>query len=276
MSTNANQPNLLGAQAGNGPIFKLNATAKLLFFILVSIACMMTYDTRFLAAVGVLALVCLLLSGVRFETIKTPLKVITVFAILNLLFVFLFDRTYGDRLYGTSSPLLPFLSKEEGFYLLNVGLKYFCTVPLALLFLLTTNPSQFASSLNRIGVNYKVAYSVSLALRYIPDVQEAFYTIKDAQQARGLELTHTHNLLKKIKANVVLLTPLIFSSLDKIDTISTAMELRRFGSQKTRTWYRQQAFTTRDWLIVGLALLILIIAIALWFVNNGRFYNPFS
>lgn len=44
-------------------------------------------------------------------------------------------------------------------------------------FLMTTHPSQFASSLNKIGVSYKVAYAVSLTMRYIPDIQEEFYTI---------------------------------------------------------------------------------------------------
>lgn len=38
---------------------------------------------------------------------------------------------------------------------------------------MTVLSSQFASSLNQIGVSYKIAYSVSLTLRYsIPDVQE--------------------------------------------------------------------------------------------------------
>ncbi len=36
------------------------------------------------------------------------------------------------------------------FYLLNLLLKYFCTVPVALIFLMTTHPGQFASSLNKI------------------------------------------------------------------------------------------------------------------------------
>ena len=55
-------------------------------------------------------------------------------------------------------------TKQSGnlFYLLNLVLKYFCTVPLAILFLMTTHPSQFASSLNQIGVPYKIAYAVSL------------------------------------------------------------------------------------------------------------------
>ena len=56
---------------------------------------------------------------------------------------------------------------------------------------MTTHPSQFAASLNQIGIPYKFAYSVSLTLRYIPDVQEEFFTIRKAQEARGLDLSQT-------------------------------------------------------------------------------------
>ena len=42
--------------------------------------------------------------------------------------------------------------------------------------------------MNRIGVSYKISYSVSLALRYIPDIQREYKEISVAQQARGLEL----------------------------------------------------------------------------------------
>ncbi len=58
-----------------------------------------------------------------------------------------------------------------------------------MIFILTTNPSELASSIHRIGGSYKIAYAFSLALRYIPDIQEDFRTISKAQQARGNELS---------------------------------------------------------------------------------------
>ena len=69
-------------------------------------------------------------------------------------------------------------------------------------FLMTTHPSQFASSLNQIGIPYKIAYSVSLTLRYIPDLQEEFYLIKMSQEARGLELSSKAKLSQRIKGNL--------------------------------------------------------------------------
>ena len=39
-----NQLKVLGYQAGSGFIYQLNATAKLLFFLLISISSMVTYE----------------------------------------------------------------------------------------------------------------------------------------------------------------------------------------------------------------------------------------
>lgn len=72
---------------------------------------------------------------------------------------------------------------------------------------MTTHPSQFASSLNQIGVPYKIAYSVSLTLRYIPDLQEEFFTIKMSQEARGMELSRKLLLCNESKAICSLLRP---------------------------------------------------------------------
>ncbi len=80
------------------------------------------------------------------------------------------------------------LTQEQVFYELNLLIKYFVTIPPGLIFLFTTNPSELASSINRIGISYKIAYAVALALRYIPDIQDDFRTIAKAQQARGVEL----------------------------------------------------------------------------------------
>lgn len=144
-----------------------------------------------------------------------------------------------------------------------------------LLFLLTTNPSQFAASLNRIGISYKISYAVALALRYIPDIQNSYWSISAAQQARGVELSKKAKLSKRIKGTLNIVMPLIFTSLDRIDTISTAMQLRRFGSKKKRTWYVAESFKKDDFWVMGLAVVLVLLVVLLWQLDHGRFYNPF-
>ncbi|WEV45561.1 energy-coupling factor transporter transmembrane component T [Streptococcaceae bacterium ESL0687] len=271
-----NNQQIIGYKPGKTFIHKLNATAKLLFFVIVTVACMISYDTRLLLAVGLGSLVLFKMSDIKWKQISFVMNFIIIFSLLNLVIVFLFDPNYGPRLYGSKTIMFAFVSYEELFYLLNLALKYFCTVPLALIFLMTTDPSQFASSLNKIGVSYRISYAVSLALRYIPDVQNDFNNIKISQQARGIDLSSKAKLTQKIKVNVQLILPLIFSSLDRIEKVSTAMELRRFGSQKKRTWYSYKPFKNSDYLVLALALIILVLTVLLFKVNGGRFYNPFA
>ncbi|HEL1958766.1 energy-coupling factor transporter transmembrane component T family protein [Streptococcus suis] len=273
------QQKLIGYHPGTGFIHSLSAVSKLLFFLIVSILAMITYDTRLILFIAVFSLALFKMSGIRYKEISLVLILTIIFAAMNALMVHLFAPRYGVELYGADTPLLSglgvySLTSQQAFYLVNLLLKYFCTVPLAIIFLMTTHPSQFASSLNQIGVSYKVAYAVSLTVRYIPDIQEEFYTIRMSQEARGLELSRKGKLMDRIKGNLSLVIPLIFSSLERIDTISTAMELRRFGKNKKRTWYTQQPLQRIDYAVLLFILALVVVTIYLFFVNQGRFYNP--
>lgn len=83
------------------------------------------------------------------------------------------------------------------------------------------------------------------------------------------------NLIDRIKASSNIILPLIFDSLARIETISQAMELRRFGKEKTRTWISYRPFKKIDLVAIIFTIIIFAIGIALFVVNKGRFYNPF-
>lgn len=275
-----NEHQTLGYHPDNTIIHRLNATAKLVFLLLVSVACMTTYDTRYLLIVSVFSLVLFKLANIKWHQISFVMKFIFFFSVLNLLAVYIFEPEYGVHLYGSRHVIFEgigrfTLTQEQLFYLFNLVLKYFCTIPLALVFLLTTNPSSFAASLNKIGLSYKISYAVSLALRYIPDIQEDFFSISQAQQARGFEMSKKGKLSQRLKGTGQIVLPLIFSSLDRIETISTAMELRRFGQKKKRTWYVDQPFKNKDYLLMLSSVLLFALSLLLFRVNGGRFYNPF-
>ncbi|MEI5994960.1 cobalt transporter [Enterococcus sp. 4G2_DIV0659] len=232
-----NEHQMLGYIPDDTIIHKLNGTAKLVFLILLSIACMTTYDTRFLIMMTLFSLVLFKLSHIKWYQISFVVKFIFVFSLLNIVAVYLFAPEYGVELYHSRTMIFEgvgrfTLTQEQLFYEFNLVLKYFCTIPLVLIFLLTTNPSEFASSLNQIGISYKISYAVALAIRYIPDIQEDFVNISFAQQARGFEMSKKGKLAQRIKGTAQIVFPLILSSLDRIETISTAMELRRFGEKR--------------------------------------------
>ena len=166
------------------------------------------------------------------------------------------------------------MTAEQLFYMMNISLKSFVALPVAILFISATNPSEFAASLNSIGISYKVGYSVAIALRYIPDIQRDYHSISQAQQARGVELGKTEHFFSWLKNSVNILLPLILTSLNRIDTISNAMELRGFGKNRKRTWYTRRPFARRDFIALGLGVVLLIVSLTVT-IKFGRFYNPF-
>ena len=264
----------------DSPIHKLTGATKLICFLLWTIAAMITYDTRVLIGLFIAGIIVFKISKIKFEDVSFILYFILFFLLLNALLIFVFSPYQGVDIYGSRTDLFHLIgpytvTKEQLFYELNVILKYFATIPMALLFILTTDPSEFAASLNKIGVSYKVASTVSIALRYIPDVQRDYKDISFAQQARGIDLSSKEKLSKRIKNSAAILMPLIFSSLERIDKISLAMELRAFGNNKKRTWYNSRKFGKIDYISIVILLIIVAISIAMVKVNGSRFYNPF-
>ena len=219
------------------PVHELTGTTKFIFFIAWSVASMVTYDTRILVCMLLLSAVIFKVSRIRIRDISIVLGLAAVFLLMNNLFVYLFSPEYGVGLYGSRTVLFtiagPYtVTLQQLFYHLNMTMKVICVVPVALLFIACTDPSEFAASLASIGVSYRIGYSVSLALRYIPDVQREYHNISQAQQARGIDLSGKDKLLTRMKNSVAILLPLILSSLNRIETVSNAMELRGFGKKK--------------------------------------------
>ena len=271
---------ILGYIENDTIIHRLSGTTKLICFLMLSIIVMTSYDTRFLFFVTLLSLILFKIAEIPWQAVSYVVKFVLVFAILNLLAIYIFEPEYGVNLYNSRSLIKEglgrySLTKEQLFYELNVAIKYFSTIPLALIFIFTTSPSEFASSLNKIGISYKVSYSVSLALRYIPDIQNSYNDIKLASQARGIEMSKKASLGQRMKASSNIIWPLIFDSLNRIETISQAMELRRFGKENTRTWISYRPFKKIDIVAIVISAIITVLGIYLFSVNGGRFYNPF-
>lgn len=261
-------------------IHRLSGVTKLIFFMLWCVVSMVSYDTRILIIMIVFSLVIFKMSKTKWEQVGAVFKMVMLFLVLNILAVFLLSPYQGTVIYGTRTELFhiagPYvMTAEQLFYEFNMILKYFTVIPAAFMFLVATDPSEFAASLNRIGIHYNIGYAIALALRYIPDVQGDFTKIKHAQEARGIEMSSKTSLITRIKRVSTIIFPLIFSSMDRIDTVSNAMELRGYGKHKKRTWYYARKLERNDYLTIGFSVLFTIAAFVVTFWDGSRFYNPF-
>ncbi len=261
-------------------IHRLSGVTKLVFFLLWSITSMVSYDTRVLAVMLVLSMVIFKASKTSWKQVGSVFKFIMFFLCLNVLAIYIFSPEQGVKIYGTKHVLVSLagnydLTKEQLFYELNVILKYFTVIPAVLMFIVTTDPSEFAASLNKIGVSYYIGYAVAIALRYIPDVQDDYAKIKRAQEARGIEMSKKAKFMDRVKSIAAIIFPLIFSSMDRIDVVSNAMQLRGFGKNRRRTWYSAKPLKKNDWVALTFTVIFCVGAFIITFINGSRFYNPF-
>ncbi|MDD3140808.1 MAG: energy-coupling factor transporter transmembrane component T [Lachnospiraceae bacterium] len=261
-------------------IHRLCGVTKMIFFILWSVVGMVTYDTRVLAFMLIFSVAMFAMSKTDFKQVATVFIIIGMFLTINVIAIFFFSPYEGVKIYGSQTEILHLFgrysfTREQLFYEFNVVLKYFTVIPVALMFIVTTNPSEFAASLNKLKVPYSVGYAVAIALRYIPDVQKDFSEIKQAQEARGIDMSKNAKLPTRLRSIIAILFPLIFSSLERIDVVTNAMELRGFGKHKNRTWYSARKFQMSDYLSVAFVIIFSVVALIVTFYDGSRFYNPF-
>lgn len=262
-------------------VHRLSGVTKLVCFLLLTSAVMFTYDTRVVVGVLCFAIVFVRIAKIPYKKVKPMLIYVLVFLAMNFLLTFILAPTYGEEIYGTRHVLINLgqrysITLEQMFYQVTKTLKYLSAIPLGFIFFLTTNPSEFASSLNSIGVPYKVCTALSLTLRYFPEIQSDYFNISNAQQARGLDVSKKAKTSERVKNVVKIIIPLIFSSLDRIELIANAMDLRGYGKNKKRTWYTYKGLKKADWLSIVVSLLILLFSLYVRiFVNKSMFYNPF-
>ena len=262
-------------------IFNLSGVTKLLCFLILTFTVMFSYDARVIFLVLVFSFAILRVSEIRFSQIRIMLYYVLVFIAINFILTFVFSPKYGVEIYGTEHDLFRITGRytvtaEQLLYQGTKVLKYLSVIPLGMLFLLTTNPSEFAASLSSIGVSYKASFALALTLRYFPDMIRDYNDIALAQQARGLDLSKKEKLGKRLKNMMNIFVPLIFSSLERVDVVSNAMDLRGFGKHKKRTWYAYKPLVKNDYLALAISIAILAGSLAMtFFVNHGRFWNPF-
>lgn len=262
-------------------IHRLSGLTKLICFLLLTFAAMFTYDIRVLVLLTIFSLCLAKISKLSFRRYRIVVIYLMVFMIINMILNFIFAPNFGPEIFGTRHEIFAFapnyvLTVEQLFYQLCKAVKYICIMPLGLLFFATIEPSEFASSLNGIKIPYKVCTVFSLALRYFPDIQRDYTNISLAQQARGVDVSAKASLKNRIRNNSKVLLPLIFSTLDRVELITNAMELRGYGKYKNRTWYSFRPLIKNDYFAIGICVLIFTVVLVMRFcIIKSMYFNPF-
>ncbi|UCE90773.1 MAG: energy-coupling factor transporter transmembrane protein EcfT [Methanobacteriota archaeon] len=111
--------------------------------------------------------------------------------------------------------------------------KFLCLIMMSWIFVSTTRPSEFSSSLVSSGLPYRYAYLPALAMRFVPVFEVELNSVREAQTVRGLRLDRSvKGLLRAAKYTIV---PMFFVAMFKVDSLAASMTGRGFGLHKDRT-----------------------------------------
>jgi energy-coupling factor transport system permease protein len=153
---------------------------------------------------------------------------------------------------------------EEGIVLAVAAFMRFLSLVIVSMCLVnTTDPGLYAPALAKLKVPYKGAFVVDLAMRYVPVYTEELETTMNAQMARGYNVKVKGGWFASILNTVPLIVPVAMNAMLSIYDVADAMELRAFGAEKTRTWYRTVSFKPRDYAAIAVLFAMLAAAIFL-------------
>jgi len=237
-------------QEVNKPTFlrKLYPNTKLWLCLAIILIVMLVQNYWISGAIMILGII-----WTAHEKYMTEFKVILAAVGLMAVMMFVINGTLNPICDKTKDPvfILPLLNwkfYKEG---LDYAVVYFMRIaPLMVaLFLLfrTINMTDLGVSMCEAGLPYRASFVFVSTFQYLPVLGKDMNQIMDAQRARGLDTEG--NLIKRFKALIPVMVPVVANSIMKVRDRAIAMESKGFNSDGAKTIYRDLQKTKADTII---------------------------
>lgn len=104
-----------------------------------------------------------------------------------------------------------------------------------------------------------IAFTLSLALRFIPLLFEQLMQIKTAQASRGARFD-TGSIWRRLKTWLIVLIPLFIGFFRQAETVAEAMDARCYGASE-RTSLNARSMSVSAWLLVLIAVIVCVLTV---------------
>ena len=236
------------------PLHRLNPAMKLLGLVIVTAGATFAFDPFIPALLGAGLWWVTLLFG------RVPLGRLLRWSVPLIVFplpLVVFTALYANIDPATAGPVLlrlgPWSITQQAALLgLGIGLRLTAILAGSLLYIATTDPSDFAVSLvQNLRFPYRFAYALLVSYRFLPLMRKEAETLRLAHRVRGRGRPHT---LRDRLDNVRLLAvPLLASAIRKSERTALAMDARAFGASEERTYLRRMRVRAQDLGFVALS-----------------------
>lgn len=237
---------------GESSIHKLDPRAKLTFIFFLVLSLTLAFHIILVVPLLIISLIFYFLSKLPWSETKGTWKFIfAVIIILSLL-----NYSAIVLLYAKGPLIEILLSWEVVRRAITPVLKLLALAVATATLVFTTPPNLYAPALGQMGIPYRAAYVIQLALRYIPELTAEMGRTLDAQMARGFRPMGGRNPVARLLSIVPLVVPVTISATLSIYDIADSMELRGFGEERCHTWYRELKLSGRDKVLVAFSFIL--------------------
>ncbi len=243
---------------GSSFLHSLNPSIKLLAIVVVTVAVTFVLDIATPTAFLVLTLaVLVLLGGISPGYVVRGLSPFVLLALSFVVINSIFHRDLGPMV-----PLFvvgPLVVSREGVELgLSIGLRVLVLITTSFLFVATTEPGDFVLSLvQQAKINYRLAFAILAAYRFIPIFATEYANIRAAARVRGVGASEgLIGRTRALKRNAV---PLLAGAIRRSERLAVAMDSRAFGAYPDRTYHRRLRVEARDWLFLAAVVIVTIV-----------------
>lgn len=241
-------------------VHSMDPRTKLLFLIayIVAIFVAQTFYGMILCAIVLAAAV--IAARVPFGSVLRSVKGIIFILILTSILNLFFHG--GEHLLAEWGIIK--IYREAIVFTVFLLLRLFLLVMASAVLTLTTTPVRLTDGIESLLTPLKwikfpvheLALIMSIALRFIPTLIDETNRIIAAQKARGADF-ESGNIVKRVKAIIPILIPLLISAFRRADELGDAMDARCYTNSPHRTKYKKLTFTWRD-LVAAVAAAALI------------------
>ena len=261
--------------------------AWIIFFGCFLVSTLFFWDVRFLLPLFFISLVVLFTSGIRWHEIRRAFLFIGGFVIVFSFLTFLTGRG-GEEVYTVEHSLRKFVAPftilgwrptlditiERLFFALSQLVRVFSIAVMTILIPYSLNPAQYGITFRGLGLPDKIAYAMDLTMRFIPTFGRDFQLTMDAQRARGYELERiSGGIFQQVRRLAPIIVPVTIHAIIGSEDIIDAMDLRAFGIGP-RTWLEELKYQTKDKILIGAGLFLLVLALTVVFFGYGGFWVP--
>jgi energy-coupling factor transport system permease protein len=235
---------------GASPLHRLHPVTKLGLLVAFVVAAFMVDRPVVLLPLAAAVFALLAVSGGLANVVRLRVMFVLVFVFTLVVWTFFYRSL--------------FVATRAGFlYGLSTAIRLDTFLAAGLLFLSTTRVEEVAYALGRLGLPYRVGFTLTLAFRLVPVFFDAALTVVQAQRCRGLEFGKG-GVVARLRRFVPIIVPVLIGALRRADRMAMALELRGFNSGRPRTTYLRARAGGADVAAGAVLAMTTVVYLALW------------